>query len=359
MKLHYIEDLGERSPATVNRTTGDIFVDKAFMEYPSSIQKFILLHERGHHDLQTTVETEADEFAFNHYVGSEPESLKKSILAISQVLTESPAKQQRLYNQIIRVLQYDADKYNNPKAKQLLTSLINNNMQNYNEQDFSQWNWRKSLHKFAALNQKFNPALIAGRAAMKYNPATLAANTMKKHSNFNDVLYTGYNENPLLAHFDQFVGETYFDQFNNFDELRFNTDYSNFTLLHKFGQFVKKTADKLPLDQITPLLKDVPYVGAALQARQQARALIAKLPSAHPADVPAIQQQIAQQQQVIAQSITANPNVATVINAAATGAIAPPATDTILGMPKYLAMSLGVGVGIVLLIALISFINRK
>ena len=55
-----------KSPARYNRRTGNREVHKTFYRLPSKIQRFILWHERGHRDLDTRNEFEADDYAVIH-----------------------------------------------------------------------------------------------------------------------------------------------------------------------------------------------------------------------------------------------------------------------------------------------------
>ena len=84
------------NPAQVDRTTGDLFIDPISWEkMPESRRRFILLHEEGHlkggkDGGPTSNELEADLYAFRQFKHTEPDSLKKSVIALDLVLGSSP-----------------------------------------------------------------------------------------------------------------------------------------------------------------------------------------------------------------------------------------------------------------------------
>jgi len=91
-------------PTGVVLINADIWHD---LELPA--RKFILLHEEGHYVLETSNEIEADTYAFENYVFSEPYSLKKVLKTISETLDiqNNPLHRERFNNIVEKVLQYD------------------------------------------------------------------------------------------------------------------------------------------------------------------------------------------------------------------------------------------------------------
>lgn len=120
-------DLNSSTPARANRDTGDVYINPpVFDKLPSSYQKFILKHEAGHIELQTTNEMLADRYAFERYAGTEPGSLKSSVEVIHNVLHfDKPEDKKRLMQVILMALHYDATVYKNKKAEQMLNQLLN------------------------------------------------------------------------------------------------------------------------------------------------------------------------------------------------------------------------------------------
>jgi len=85
MKL--VEVKGLDSIAKINHDKEIIMVDaQRWNSLPAWQKKQILLHELGHNILDTRNEMEADEFAFQNFVGTEKQSLKKTIAVLKQNL---------------------------------------------------------------------------------------------------------------------------------------------------------------------------------------------------------------------------------------------------------------------------------
>jgi hypothetical protein len=134
MKTIFVKGMGE-TPAKVNRFTGIIKLnpDKWF-KIAKPFRKFIIQHEKGHYYLNTSDELLADSFASEHFLGSEKQSLKNSIRALSDVLPfNNPEHKIRLERQIKRALQYSWEHNGNKEAQKLLNQLNKNNMQTQND----------------------------------------------------------------------------------------------------------------------------------------------------------------------------------------------------------------------------------
>ena len=81
-----------------------------FRRFDDFTQRFILAHERGHIDLVTNNELEADDYAFQQVAGTEPLSLRKSVSALREALPFThPAHAERLRAQVRRALLWDAE----------------------------------------------------------------------------------------------------------------------------------------------------------------------------------------------------------------------------------------------------------
>lgn len=80
---------GEMSdtPAAIDRGTGTLFINRTLYDKLTKFQrKFVILHERGHYELNTDIEEEADAFAFDHLVGTEHRSMKQMIETLETIL---------------------------------------------------------------------------------------------------------------------------------------------------------------------------------------------------------------------------------------------------------------------------------
>lgn len=110
------------NPAQVDRLTGDLFIDPHSWEnMPESMRRFILLHEEGHlkggkDGGATSNELEADLYAFRQFKHTEPDSLKKSVIALDMVLGSSPDQIKRKLMIYAAALLEDWQVNKNPKA---------------------------------------------------------------------------------------------------------------------------------------------------------------------------------------------------------------------------------------------------
>lgn len=122
-----VADLGT-TPATINRLTGEMFLNERIWKTLSKDQRlFILLHEAAHVTLNTTDEIEADQWAFDQYakLGG---SLKESVKSLTRVLNyKNPEHFERTQAQLERALKFDSKFNNNPKAKSMDNSFVKSN----------------------------------------------------------------------------------------------------------------------------------------------------------------------------------------------------------------------------------------
>ena len=125
MTVVFSDDLGN-TPAKINRYTGIIQLNnKIWHEIPEIQRRFILLHELGHYYLNTSDEKKADEYAFEHLAGKMPYSLKGILGAISENLDiENNPKHRERYLEIVKkLIQIDAEKFNNKTAQKFLKKM--------------------------------------------------------------------------------------------------------------------------------------------------------------------------------------------------------------------------------------------
>ncbi len=118
------DDLGT-TPARVLRKSGIVFINRNIWNKLSEpAKKFILLHEEGHHVLDTSNELKADEYAFYRYAGSEKYSLKNTLKTITQTLdTSRPDHQERIQNIINHILLFDYLNFGNEKALKMYAQI--------------------------------------------------------------------------------------------------------------------------------------------------------------------------------------------------------------------------------------------
>ena len=137
MTVKYVDDLKSPTPARVNWLTGEISINsKVWNKLPEAYRNFILEHEIGHYTLNTRDEFAADNYAFEHFAGTQPYSLRNSIKTMSEVFSfTKPEQYARLEAQIKRALKYDYEHNQNLKAKQLLDKLNDNEMINNNDEN--------------------------------------------------------------------------------------------------------------------------------------------------------------------------------------------------------------------------------
>lgn len=83
------------SPIICLRDERKIIIDPlTFYALPKFDQRFWIEHEKGHIELDTDNEFEADEFAFNSLVNTEYRSMKKMIGAINRLLIRGDNEQE-------------------------------------------------------------------------------------------------------------------------------------------------------------------------------------------------------------------------------------------------------------------------
>lgn len=110
------------NPAQVDRKTGELFINPYSWEtMPESMRRFILLHEEGHlkggqNGGPTENELKADLYAFRQFKHTEPNSLKKSVVALDMVLGKSPEHIKRKLLIYSAALLEDWHVNKNPKA---------------------------------------------------------------------------------------------------------------------------------------------------------------------------------------------------------------------------------------------------
>jgi hypothetical protein len=111
----------ETSPALADLHARVITVNTpVFNRYDDFTKRYILLHEKGHIKLNTFNEFDADAYAFDALAGTEPYSLRHSVKALQTALPFThPAHDERLRNQIIRALEWDAAHGNTNAQKEL------------------------------------------------------------------------------------------------------------------------------------------------------------------------------------------------------------------------------------------------
>ncbi len=100
--ISFVDDLGS-TPATVNRRTGEMYISARRWRTMTPDQRlFMILHEYGHVELQTTDEFEADRYALDHYAYT-GRSLKNAVGALTEVLSgDNPEHVDRAVMQLRR-----------------------------------------------------------------------------------------------------------------------------------------------------------------------------------------------------------------------------------------------------------------
>lgn len=111
MRIYRVPHLdGNPTPARCNRRTGEIWINESvWHDIEPQHRLFILLHELGHIELNTSNEIAVDNFAYNRYIQM-GYPLTESVKALSRVLTGKLGHPQRLLKQIERAKQ--TDKFN-------------------------------------------------------------------------------------------------------------------------------------------------------------------------------------------------------------------------------------------------------
>lgn len=91
---------------------------------PAHEQKQIILHELGHNKLRTHNEFEADNYAFSQFVGTEPQSLKKSIQVLKNNLDDNIINRIRIREAEKRAARHDYYVNGNQKFKDMFNKHI-------------------------------------------------------------------------------------------------------------------------------------------------------------------------------------------------------------------------------------------
>ena len=127
ISIIHVPDLdGNPTPARCNRRTGEIWInDSQWKNIKPEHRMFILLHEYGHIQLDSSDELAVDAYASDLYIKM-GYSLTESVKALSQILTGTNSQHvQRVQNQLDRAKAIDAK--NKPK---ILSEMINNDYNN-------------------------------------------------------------------------------------------------------------------------------------------------------------------------------------------------------------------------------------
>ncbi len=117
-KIVFVDTLGGRTPACVNRVTGVMFVDRNWWnKLPVEHRLFILLHEYAHAKLNTTDEFKADALAFKIYADM-GYSLTESIKSLTRVLSYTGSNKQEHTDRTLSLINQavDYDKKNNYRS---------------------------------------------------------------------------------------------------------------------------------------------------------------------------------------------------------------------------------------------------
>lgn len=101
-----------------------ILLNPAIKQLPKEWQRFMVLHEEGHLELDTDNELACDAYAFKKYA-DEGHSLKEAINALEKVLEFEGNKEhnKRLHEQVIRCLLYDYYAYGNQEAINIINQI--------------------------------------------------------------------------------------------------------------------------------------------------------------------------------------------------------------------------------------------
>lgn len=125
-RIKGVDNLG-KTPARVYRDKKLILLNnQKFFKLPLYGQKIILLHELGHSLENTSNEFTADDFAFKNFVGSEPQSLKKTIRTLACVLPMKTSEQKQRFRKIVKkAAEWDVQN-GNPNAAKILEKMKHN-----------------------------------------------------------------------------------------------------------------------------------------------------------------------------------------------------------------------------------------
>jgi len=129
-KIIHTDNLGS-TPAKAIRKLNIIYInDPVFNKLPKDTQDYVIEHEKAHIINDSNDEIEADNLAFLNYAGSRPQSLRKSIIALTNGLSfDRDEHVLRLYKQIERALTYDFKVNKNKKAFLTLQKMKNSGSQ--------------------------------------------------------------------------------------------------------------------------------------------------------------------------------------------------------------------------------------
>jgi len=125
MKIVPVKDLGN-TPAKVSRRTGTIYLNcEIWDKLPKQERKAIFYHEKGHYELNTSNEFEADNYAFERYAGTEKYSLKGLLHALADNLDIKNNSEHKKRYLIIteKLLKFDYEHNHNLKALQKLIEM--------------------------------------------------------------------------------------------------------------------------------------------------------------------------------------------------------------------------------------------
>lgn len=97
------------TPAAVDRDNATLFINpKLWFKLTRFQQNFVRLHEIGHLALDTDIEEEADNYAFDRLVGTEPRSMKQMIETLETILDPNrTGHRMRIDNLIKRAMAWD------------------------------------------------------------------------------------------------------------------------------------------------------------------------------------------------------------------------------------------------------------
>ena len=123
-QIKMVPGLG-RTPARVNRLTGTIFLNSdIWNSYSDFEQKLIILHEKGHYQLQTKDESEADKYALENFVKTEFQSLKKALNSFYYTLNMQIPEHRTRYSKIVlMILEIDVFRFGNKKLIKILNKM--------------------------------------------------------------------------------------------------------------------------------------------------------------------------------------------------------------------------------------------
>jgi len=124
---------GTNTPASIDRSTGIISWNTDYDHLPEPIKEFIILHEIGHGNGNTSDEIQADLYALYNTAGKSKESLKNAVRALLFNLKfDKPEDYKRLLNVLKEALKIDYTEFHNHKAKELYNFI--SDMENYNKE---------------------------------------------------------------------------------------------------------------------------------------------------------------------------------------------------------------------------------